>query len=295
MPKTSEEYVLEKRKTKKKKIIFRVIFFALLIAVAIWTIWANTAVQLNSITVAFKNLPQSFDGYKIALVSDFHDAEIGENNKTLVELLKQASPDIIAITGDLIDCHRLDIENSLDFVEQIIKIAPCYYVAGNHEGLIEADEYERLKAGLESLGVTVLSDEEVIIEKNGEKISLVGIIDPMASTDEVGLATKPDKIQALCSGDFTILLSHRPEFFEEYTQAEVELALCGHVHGGQFRLPFIGGLYGPNQGLLPEYDNGLYTKDDSNMIVSRGIGNSGFPLRFNNRPEIVLVELRAEN
>lgn len=103
-----------------------------------------------------------------------------------------------------------------------------------------------------------------------------------------------DKISALSSCEFTVLLSHRPEFFERYVQADVELALCGHVHGGQFRLPFVGGLYGPNQGLLPEYDSGLYTKEDTNMIVSRGIGNSRFPLRFNNRPEIVLVELKTE-
>ena len=286
---------MEKTKTKKKKTIFRIIFFALLIALAIWTIWANTAVQLNTVTVTSKNLPQSFDGYKIALVSDLHDAEIGDNNETLIELLKQASPDIIAITGDLIDCHRLDIENSLNFVKQANEIAPCYYVAGNHEGLIDADEYERLKSGLVELGVTVLNDEEEVVERNGEKISLVGITDPMASEDEIGIARKPDAIRALSSYDFTILLSHRPELFYKYEQAGVDLSLCGHAHGGQFRLPFIGGLYGPNQGLFPEYDSGLYTKNSSNMVVSRGIGNSGFPLRFNNRPEIVLVELKAEN
>lgn len=280
------------KKRSRKRIVIRIIIILIFLALLIWSLWANTAVQLNTITVMGNNLPDNFDGYRIALVSDFHDAEIGENNSVLIDLLKQASPDIIAITGDLIDANRPDVEKSLNFAEQMAAIAPCYFVAGNHEGLIDDSVYERLKAGLESAGVIILDNEEMIIERSGEKISLIGITDPMASDNGVGIATKPDKIRELSSCEFTVLLSHRPDFFENYTEAGVDLALCGHVHGGQFRLPFIGGLYGPNQGLLPEYDSGLYTKGSSNMIVSRGIGNSGFPLRFNNRPEIVLVELK---
>lgn len=284
---------MEKRKTKKR-IYIKIIIIAILLALLIWSLWTNTAVQLNGITVTSKKLPQNFDGYKIAHISDFHDAQIGENNSKLIELLNHASPDIIVITGDIIDCNRPDVEKSLNFAEQAVKVAPCYYVTGNHEGLIKDTEYEKLKSGLESLGVIILSDKEAIIEKDGEKISLIGIDDPIVNENGIGLTMDSDKISALSSCEFTVLLSHRPEFFERYVQADVELALCGHVHGGQFRLPFVGGLYGPNQGLLPEYDSGLYTKEDTNMIVSRGIGNSRFPLRFNNRPEIVLVELKTE-
>lgn len=94
--------------------------------------------------------------------------------------------------------------------------------------------------------------------------------------------------------NYTILLSHRPELFEAYVNCGVDLVLSGHAHGGQFRLPFIGGLVAPNQGLFPKYDAGLYTKGDTNMIVCRGLGNSIIPIRFNNRPEIVLLELIAE-
>ena len=94
---------------------------------------------------------------------------------------------------------------------------------------------------------------------------------------------------------YAILLSHRPELFETYAACGVDLVLSGHAHGGQFRLPFIGGLIAPNQGLFPKYDAGLFTDGNTNMIVSRGIGNSIIPIRFNNRPEIVLLELRAAN
>ena len=93
--------------------------------------------------------------------------------------------------------------------------------------------------------------------------------------------------------DFRILLSHRPEFFDRYVSYQIQLVLCGHAHGGQFRLPWIGGLIAPNQGLFPTYDSGLYTAGSTHMEVSRGIGNSAFPFRINNRPEVILIELRT--
>ena len=92
---------------------------------------------------------------------------------------------------------------------------------------------------------------------------------------------------------FTLLLSHRPELFEVYTENNIDLALTGHAHGGQIRLPFVGGVIAPHQGFFPEYDGGLYIKEETSMVVSRGIGNSIFPFRFNNRPEVVLIELQA--
>ena len=94
--------------------------------------------------------------------------------------------------------------------------------------------------------------------------------------------------------DFSLLLSHRPELFDVYVEEEVDLVLTGHAHGGQFRLPVIGGLVAPNQGLFPKYDSGMFVEDDTHMIVSRGIGNSIIPLRINNPPEIVVVKLTAK-
>ena len=280
---------MEKR--KKRKWIILLCVAVLLMVLMVWTVWSNGAAKLSNITVTSGNLPKSFDGYKIALVSDLHNAEFGENNIELIELLNKASPNIIAITGDIVDSHRTDIEIAVEFARQAAEIAPCYYVSGNHEGLLDKGEYLRLITGLESVGVTVLDNEESIIERNGEKISLIGINDPIIGENH---ATS-EKIAAIPSFDgFTILLSHHPEIFDEYIGAGVDLALCGHAHGGQFRLPFIGGLYAPNQGFFPKYDAGLYTSGNSNMVVSRGVGNSVYPIRFNNRPEIVLIELKSE-
>jgi predicted MPP superfamily phosphohydrolase len=103
------------------------------------------------------------------------------------------------------------------------------------------------------------------------------------------------KLAEFCSdgNGFTILLSHRPELFDTYANHDLDLILSGHAHGGQFRIPFIGGVVAPNQGFFPKFDAGIYTDGDTNMLVSRGVGNSIFPFRVNNRPEIILIELKS--
>ena len=280
---------MEKRKKKKRIILICVA--AILVVLLVWSIWGNKALELNNITVTSKNLPKSFDGYKIALVSDLHNAEFGKNNIKLIELLNEASPDIIAMTGDIIDSRHTDIEIAVEFARQAVEIAPCYYVSGNHEGRLEADEYKKFVARLEELGVNVLNDEEAIIEKNGEKISIIGIDDIRFNYKDV----TAERLNSMTSLDsYSVLLCHRPDYFDEISNSGIDLALCGHVHGGQFRLPFVGGILSPDSGFFPEYDSGLYTSGDSNMIVSRGLGNSVVPLRFNNRPEVVLIELKSE-
>ena len=256
-------------------------------ALFIWVLWGNTALELNSYTITSSKLPQTFDGYRIAHVSDLHNCQIGKDHARLLDMLQQAEPDIIAITGDLIDSRNTKVDVALSFARQAVEIAPCYYVSGNHEA--RAEEYTELKAGLEELGVAVLENAQCALTVGEETISLLGVQDPLfdgADTEET-LAAMHDP------ESYTVLLSHRPELFETYAAQGIELVLSGHAHGGQFRLPGLGGLYAPHQGLLPEYDAGLYTEAQTTMVVSRGIGNSLFPLRFNNRPEVILLELKA--
>ena len=279
----------------KKKRMFLLALAALLMALLLWTAWGNTALQLNMYTVSSDRLPKAFDGCRIAHVSDLHNAEMGEGNNALLALLREAEPDIIAITGDLIDSRNTDIGIALRFAEEAVKLAPCFYVTGNHEARVS--EYADLKAGLTELGVTVLEDERIDLDRNGETITLIGINDPGFRPAQLsdGPAAVKATLQELRDegGDFTLLLSHRPELFEIYADSGVDLTLSGHAHGGQFRLPLVGGLVAPGQGLFPKYDAGAYTEGRANMIVSRGIGNSIFPFRFNNRPEVVLVELQS--
>lgn len=278
----------------KKRIVVLTILTIILLTFMIWTAWGNTALELNTYTITSEMLPDVFNGYRIAHISDLHNAEMGKDNGKLLSMLREAEPDIIAITGDLIDSRNTNIEIALHFAKEAVKIAPCYYVTGNHEARVS--EYNIMKSRLLELGVIVLSDEQIELEKNGQTISILGVDDPSFQTDYLFGDTEAvmrTKLKSLKSSDdvYTILLSHRPELFGAYTENCVDLVLSGHAHGGQFRLPLIGGLVAPNQGFFPEYDAGLYTSGNTNMIVSRGIGNSIIPFRFNNRPEVVLIEL----
>ena len=139
---------------RKKKFIMLAVVAAVLVALVIWIAWGNTALELNTYTISSSKLPQSFDGYRIAHVSDLHNTEMGKNNEKLLAMLRDADPDMIAITGDLIDSRNTDIEVALKIVREAVKIAPCYYVTGNHEARV--NEYGELKAGMEAAGVTVL-------------------------------------------------------------------------------------------------------------------------------------------
>lgn len=281
---------------RKKRNIILIIAISLIAVLIGWTVWSTTALMLNTVTLQSERLPEQFSGYRIAHVSDLHNAKFGKNNEKLLDMLRSAQPDIIAITGDMIDSRNTDVDIALQFAEQAVKIAPCYYVTGNHESRVEA-AFELLESGLINLGVTVLHDETITLEKNGQSILLLGIDDPgftPATELSNGTAAMIDsKIKELKAenASFTLLLSHRPELFDTYAQNDIDLTLSGHAHGGQIRLPFIGAVIAPNQGLFPEYDAGLYTYGNANMIISRGIGNSVIPFRFNNRPEVVLIQL----
>ena len=279
-------------KKKKKTIALAVI--AVIVALVVWSAWGNTALQLNTYTISSEELPDAFDGYRIAHISDLHNAEMGDGNKKLLAMLREAEPDIIAITGDMIDSRNTNVAVALAFAVEAMLIAPCYYVTGNHEARVS--EYDELKAGLEACGVVVLENKRAKIELSGETITLLGVDDPSFNTDYLfgdSASVVSNTLAEISTEDdgFTVLLSHRPELFDTYVESGMNLVFSGHAHGGQFRLPLIGGLAAPNQGLFPKYDSGLYTDGDTNMIVSRGIGNSIFPFRFNNRPEVILVEL----
>ena len=281
--------------TVKKKTLC--VLAGIFLVLIVWTVWGNTALERNTYTIRSPELPDVFDGYRIAQVSDLHNAEFGDRNQRLLEMLREAEPDMIAITGDLIDSRKTNIAVALAFAEEAVRIAPCYYVSGNHEARVP--EYRELKAGLEAAGVTVLDDARAEIEISGKSITIIGVNDPSFLADYLtsDAAVMDRKLSELSSEDasFTILLSHRPELFDTYAAHEMDLVLTGHAHGGQFRLPLIGGLIAPNQGLFPKYDDGLYSEGNTNMIVSRGLGNSIIPFRFNNRPEVVLIELKSQN
>ena len=266
--------------------------FAALLSVAFaftaWMLWGNFAVTVSEYRIESEKLPDAFDGFRIAQVSDLHNDELGDGNSRLIAKLKKTDPDIIVITGDLIDRIRTDISVAVEFAEKAALIAPTYYVSGNHESVLSQDDYADFCDKLTAVGVTVLENNTVLFEKNGEYITIAGVGDQnfgyQPSNDDL-IALKGDKTA------FSVLLAHRPRDFYQYATCGFDLVLSGHLHGGQFQIPFLGGLYAPSYGLFPEYDGGTYEREGSVMIVSRGVGNSSFPIRFNNPREIVLVEL----
>lgn len=275
----------------KRRVFVLIIAAALVLALLIWLLWANSSPAATQVTVASGALPEAFEGFKIAHVSDLHSAVFGRKNEKLLSLIRAAKPDIIAITGDLIDSRHTDIDSALAFVEAAAEIAPVYYVTGNHESRLDFDEIEpRLIAA----GARVLRNEAEDIGRGGERIRLAGIDDPSfirtGGTAEERAAAELEQLGD-GGGTFTVLLAHRPELVEVYAEYGAGLVLSGHAHGGQVRLPLLGGLYAPGQGLLPEYDSGLYSLGETQMVVSRGLGNSVAPLRVNNRPELVIVTL----
>ena len=252
--------------------------------------------QVTEIIIESNEIPESFRGFTIVQVSDLHNTEFGEDQSGLLSLIKDAAPDLIAVTGDLFDSRHTDVETAMAFINGAIKIAPVYYVTGNHEARI--DEYAELEEQLKQAGVVVLDDACVEIEYGGESIRLMGVNDPdfidqgdVYVDDAYLIDAKLKAMPDADSGVYTILLSHRPELFNVYVDNGIDLVLCGHAHGGQVRLPFIGGLLAPDQGLLPQYTEGVYENGQTKMVVSRGLGNSLCPIRINNRPELVVITL----
>lgn len=278
----------------KKSTIMTALSIMLLIFI-IWVVWGSTSIEVTRTTIVSERLPQSFSGFTIAHISDLHNAEFGKGNFTLLQKLREEKPDIIVITGDLVDSRHTDIDIALKFAQNAMDITQVYYVTGNHEARL--NEYNKLEAGLKDAGVIVLRDEVYRIEKDQEEILLIGLDDPKFTLKSdwfnETLAMVNTKLKNLIadSNTFSILLFHRPELFEIYAENNIDLVLSGHTHGGQIRVPFLGALIVPDQGIFPEYDAGLFTSGRSKMIISRGLGNSIIPFRVNNRPELVVVKL----
>ncbi|MEK4742590.1 MULTISPECIES: metallophosphoesterase [unclassified Bacillus (in: firmicutes)] len=277
-----------------KKIKRIILIIGILVGISIFLYLQNNLISITEVKITSSKIPSSFKGFKILQISDLHNKKFGDNQETLIQKVKSINPDIIAITGDLIDSKSYDAEMSMQVIRELVKEYPVYFVTGNHEKW--SGKYNSLEKKLKKQHVTVLRNEHVIIQKGGHEINLLGIDDPEFNTGDIDegsivkdaivkakIETKPDR--------YNVLLSHRPEFLEEYAEEKVDLVLSGHAHGGQVRLPFIGGLVAPNQGILPKYTAGLYEQQNTSMMVSRGLGNSIIPQRVFNRPEIVVVQL----
>lgn len=255
----------------------------------------NKKLKVRKTTLKFDKLPQAFDNYKIAQVSDIHCDRVGLSDLSFIKKIKDFNPDIIVITGDVLDSYNNDMDIAYNILSQLAIIAPCYFVSGNHE-LRLPEEYEQLINIMKKLNITYMNNSNQLITKNNESINLVGVEDYNFFKNEDNLNHRANFIETLkelySTNHFNILLSHRPEKFPIYADLKYELIFSGHAHGGQWRVPFVGGIFSPSQGFFPKYTNGNYALEDSTIIVSQGLGNSSFPIRINNRIELVLATLK---
>lgn len=282
---------MAKKRRQCRRRMLRV-FGVILILTAALIAWAaidSRNIDVTRFTVS--GAPEAFSGFKIVQISDLHNAEFGTDNQKLIDILKSEAPDAIVITGDLIDARRTNTEIAESFARRCMEIADCYYVPGNREARL-GGTYDAFESALIADGVNVLRNGSVRIRKEMDAIRIIGVDDPAFAKASDAITNLDAALEALSSDDFTILLAHRPELIDEYSKWGIDLVLSGHAHGGQIRLPGFGGLYAPGQGFFPRYTSGNYTMGDTEMIVSRGIGNSAFPLRVNDRPEVVIVTLK---
>ncbi len=270
---------------------------ALLILLAVgwcflqWQLWG---IQVTVTRVGVHGLPDGFEGLRIVQISDLHGHEYGQDSEALLALVAQQVPEFIVVTGDLIDQ-----ESHLAMVPALARglaaIAPTYYVTGNHEWAVGG--VPRLKGILTECGVTVLSNQYVTLERNGDSLVLAGVDDPNGYADQKTPEELYGEIQREAGDLCTILLAHRNDRFDQYAAAGYDLVISGHAHGGIVRLPFTDGLLGTDRKLFPTWTAGVYTLGDSTLFVSRGLGNNTVPIhgfRLFNRPDLAVLELTGE-
>lgn len=316
-----------------KKILKRILVGVAILAAAIGgNQWMNRRVFVNHITIESADLPKAFEGFRILQLTDIHSVRSLEQLDLMMEKVKQEAPDLIVVTGDLVDSYyytssanelvllrsemqsdpgeAMDIMETvpdaltLQFMEHLLTVAPVYMVYGNHEMvLLDDPEKNPFRVAMEEAGVVLLNHEKVHLEKGGDSLWLTGVQDPIVlykdklfagsgENNRERLTAELDYVMdGLAEEDYVILLSHRPEYFELYAKYPVDLAFTGHAHGGQVRLPLVGGLYAPGQGWFPKYTAGFYEQGNLRMVTGRGIGNSKNLTRVFNPPEMVVVEL----
>lgn len=272
-----------------KYLIFLIIIFIIIFIIGLYcglnTIYYTIDSELISASI------------KIALITDLHSCYYGKNMHTLIEAINKENPDIIVLGGDIFDDKLSDL-NTEKFLSNIAEIYPIYYVTGNHECWSGIDKFNTKMAILEKYNIQRLQGNVTKLELNGNIISLCGIDDPdifHVSEEDNNYKAQLQRIsERIDKSTYKILLTHRPELFEEYTQYEFNLVLSGHAHGGQWRIPgILNGLYAPNQGIFPKYAGGYYEIGNTKMIVSRGLARESTLIpRLYNPPELVIVELK---
>jgi uncharacterized protein len=294
----------------KKKFFVSLIIF-LIISAALYLYIQSNWLQISHYQVYLEKQAEGLEGFRILQLSDLHSKTFGKNNRRLITDIHSVDPDLIVMSGDMIDATGDDGSVIIHLIQSLEGRYPVYYSLGNHEQLAEqnaeasgSNYYKNYIRSLEENNVTVLDNTKAEISLGPTRINLYGFSLPIKyySGDRIRKFLYETELednlllQVLGAPDpeaINILLAHAPKYFEEYAYWGADLTFSGHIHGGIIRIPGIGGLVGPQQGFLPDYDGGKYTRNGKFMIVSRGKGSHILNLRVNNRPEITVVDLES--
>ena len=281
-----------------KKIIKRlVIILFILILACLASIW----VSYNWLTVTLFTVWSSkiSEPFRIVLVSDLHEHQFGRDNEKLAVKIREQSPDLIIIDGDMINGDSENADTAVELVRALKETAPVYYSFGNHEYSYMEAGHEDLTEELEAAGAVVLNYQSIDIDVKGNQIRLGGLYE---YGFETGMQSEEENERAIPyleeyadTDRYLIMCAHRPESFYPWDMADqwgIDLVLSGHLHGGQVIIPGVGGLYNSLDGFFPKFDYGQYKLGDSDMVITRGLGSNPKMLpRFNNPPEIAVVEV----
>lgn len=282
-----------------KKIIKRlVIILFILILACLASIW----VSYNWLTVTHFTVRSSkiSEPFRIVLVSDLHEHQFGRDNEKLAVKIREQSPDLIVIDGDMINGDSENADTAVELVRALKEAAPVYYSFGNHEYSYMEAGHEDLTEELEAAGAVVLNYQSIDIDVKGNPVRLGGLYE---YGFETGMQSEEENERAVPyleeyadTDRYLIMCAHRPESFYPWDMADqwgIDLVLSGHLHGGQVIIPGVGGLYNSLDGFFPKFDYGQYKLGDSDMVITRGLGSNPKMLpRFNNPPEIAVVEVR---
>lgn len=287
------------------KVFFFVIISVILIVIFLYT--GNNSIKVSRFQVEVDGLPGDSRGLRIVHISDIHGKEFGRHNIKLARSIEKLEPDLILVSGDMIDSHSDDGSAFINLLYELKGRYPLYCSLGNHEqivrGMAGSDRYDIFTKRLRNAGAILLDNERIEIEAGGAALGIYGFTAMLYHYSSRSMAESWDggelkaqfieeKLGRPLDHEITILLAHNPKYFQEYVEWGPDLICSGHIHGGVVRLPLVGGIFSPDVSFFPPYSAGLYSSGETTMHVSRGLGNSGIPFRIFNPPDISLLVLQ---
>lgn len=276
-----------------------IIMFLVVIIATLGLIYISTnVIKTKKYQVENSKLPEEFDGLKIAHISDVHSKIFGKDNSGVIDRVIKENPDVVIMSGDIIDKREEDIEKFVSMYKKIYERYPTYYSIGNHERKLGWKKYKKYLKMLQMCGVHVIINGSEKLIKNDKHIIINALkfrenMQPKVLTkekEEEFISYMKNKLKNLDTKDFNILIAHDPENFKMYKQLGVDLVFSGHVHGGLIRFGKIC-LLSPRRTFFPKYSYGKNTEENTTIITSAGMGKATLPIRLFNRPEIVIVTL----